>query len=113
MAPFGQKNPVPTFLSRDLEVVDARALGQDGHHLRLKLRDRNGGKGAVTWHAIAFSVGADRIAELDLKTGQRYDVVYSFSTDRGGNGGLELMIRDLVPAGVAETAVDVGIGGRA
>jgi single-stranded-DNA-specific exonuclease len=112
MAPFGQENPVPTFLSRDLEVVDARALGPDGHHLRLKLRDRNGNKGAVTWHAVAFGVGADRIAELDLKNGQRYDVVYSFSADRGSNGGLELMIRDLAPASVAVPAVDVGTGGR-
>ena len=111
MAPFGQENPMPTFLSRDLEVVDVRVLGQDGDHLRLKLRDRSGSKRGVTWPAIAFSVGADRIAELDLKTGQRYDVVYSFSADRGSNGGLELMVRDLAPTSVAVPAVEVGTGG--
>ncbi|MFQ5473166.1 MAG: DHHA1 domain-containing protein, partial [Dehalococcoidia bacterium] len=112
MAPFGQENPMPTFLSRDLEVVDVRAVGQDGDHLRLKLRDRNGTKQAAIWPAIAFGVGVDRIAEMGLKTRQRCDAVYSFSSDRGSNGGIQLVIRDLTPASVAEAVVDAGTGER-
>jgi single-stranded-DNA-specific exonuclease len=96
MAPFGQQNPVPTFLSRGLEIVDVKIIGDDGHHLRLKLKD-----GRVTWPAIAFGVGADNIEAMNPQPGQHYDVVYSFSADRGANGGLELMVQDLAPSASA------------
>ena len=39
LGPFGQANPEPTFLSRNVEVIDAWNMGDDGCHLRLKLRD--------------------------------------------------------------------------
>ena len=100
MAPFGQGNPVPTFLSRDLEVVESKAIGDGGDHLRLKVRDSNGTAGNVTWPAIAFGVGAERIAAMDVQPAQRYDIVYSFSPDRGSSGGLELIVRDLAPSQV-------------
>jgi len=47
----------------------------------------------VTWPAIAFGMG-----ERDVRTGQRVDIVYSFCSDRGSNGGLELRVRDMAPA---------------
>jgi len=88
LAPFGCANPEPTFLSRNVEVADVKAIGEGGGHLRLRLRD-----GRVTWPAIAFGMG-----ERDVKAEQRVDVVYSFSTDRGNNGGLELRVRDIAPS---------------
>jgi single-stranded-DNA-specific exonuclease len=93
MAPFGQENPIPTFLSRGLEIVDVKIIGDEGHHLRLKLKD-----GRATWPAIAFGVGADNIEAMNPQPGQHYDVVYSFTADRGANGGLELMVQDLAPS---------------
>lgn len=93
LAPFGQENPTPTFLSRNLEIVDVKIIGDEGHHLRLRLKD-----GRVTWPAIAFGVGAENIDQMDPQPGQHYDVVYSFSADRGSNGGLELMVQDLAPS---------------
>jgi len=39
LAPFGQANQAPTFLSRNVKVVDSRKVGSDGDHLKLKLRD--------------------------------------------------------------------------
>src|SRR3990170_3374421 len=64
MAPFGQGNPQPTFLSRGVEVIECRTMGEDGRHLRLKLGDRHGDgdpayrqAGAVTWPAVAFGLG--------------------------------------------------------
>lgn len=95
MAPFGQENPTPTFLSRGLEIVDVKIIGDEGHHLRLKLKD-----GRVAWPAIAFGVGAENIEAMDPQPGQHYDVVYSFSADRGSNGGLELMVQDLAPTSI-------------
>ena len=50
LSPFGKNNPSPTFLSRGLEVVEYRSLGNEGKHLQLKLRQDN-----VIWKAIAFN----------------------------------------------------------
>jgi single-stranded-DNA-specific exonuclease len=83
--PYGQDNPQPTFLSRGVSVADARLLGNDGQHLRLKLKD-----GPVTWPAIAFGMG-----ERAVEAGQRVDVVYSLASDRRGDDALELRIKDL------------------
>ncbi len=114
MAPFGEANPEPTFLSRDVEVADVRLLGEDGAHLRLRLRD-----GRVTWPAIAFHInapmgarlggngrastdpevsGVDGEATAIVAPGDRIDVVYTFSRDRGDAGALELRVKDLAPA---------------
>lgn len=101
LAPFGCANPEPTFLSRNVEIVDAKAIGEDGEHLRLRLRD-----GRVTWPAIAFARTGARLGGMgdgDVQPGQRIDVVYSFSADRGNNGGLELRLRDIAPAADAST----------
>jgi single-stranded-DNA-specific exonuclease len=88
MAPFGIGNPEPVFLSRGLEVRDVRVMGEDGKHLRLQLRD-----GRVTWPAVAFGFG-----ERELAEGDKLDVVYTFSADRGGDGALELRVADFAPS---------------
>jgi len=94
MAPFGEANPEPTFLSRDVEVTDVRLLGEDGAHLRLRLRD-----GRVTWPAIAFHINGNAAVEANgIRPGDRIDVVYTFSQDRGDAGALELRVKDLTPA---------------
>jgi len=90
MAPFGQGNPEPTFLSRGVEVLERRTMGEDGRHLRLKLGDRHSDGGRVAWPAVAFGLG-----EADVREGQRLDVVYSLAADRGGHGGLELRVKDV------------------
>jgi len=91
MAPFGCANAEPTFLSRDVDVADVKAIGEDGVHLRLRLRDA-----PVTWPAIAFGFG-----ERDVRAGQRVDVVYSFCGDNWGNGGLEMRVKDMRPREIA------------
>jgi len=87
--PYGQDNPEPTFLSRGVSVADARLVGNDGRHLRLKLKD-----GRITWPAIAFGMG-----ERAVEAGERVDVVYSLASDRQGDDALELRIKDLHPGG--------------
>jgi single-stranded-DNA-specific exonuclease len=87
--PYGQGNPEPTFLSRGVSVAEARLLGNNGQHLRLKLKD-----GPVTWPAIAFDMG-----ERAVEAGQRVDVVYSLASERRGDDALELRIKDVVPSG--------------
>jgi single-stranded-DNA-specific exonuclease len=88
LAPFGMENREPVFLSRGLQIADVRTMGGDGQHLRLLLRD-----GAVSWPAVAFGMGANELA-----SGQRLDVVYTFSADRGSDGALQLRVTDFAPS---------------
>ncbi len=85
LAPHGVGNPLPVFVSRNLLVTNARTVGQDGRHLKLKLR-----AGTVAWEAIAFGQGDTLVTE-----GELIDAVYSFSP--GYRGGLELRVIDLRP----------------
>lgn len=88
LAPFGEGNPEPTFLSRRIQLVDVRSIGNNGSHLRLKLRD-----GAVTWPAVGFHLGSD----LELTPGMIVDIVYTLAVDRrSGAEALELRILDLI-----------------
>jgi single-stranded-DNA-specific exonuclease len=92
LEPHGQGNPDPTLLSRSVTVVEAKTVGQDDAHLRLKLKS-----GAVSWPAIAFRWDG-HIPE----PGSHVDVVYSLSSDSYGpseNGGaLQLTVLDMAPS---------------
>ncbi len=92
LAPYGQGNPEPTLLSRKVTVVEAKTVGADGAHMRLKLKG-----GPVSWPAIAFRWDG----ELPV-AGSCVDVVYSLSADSYGpsdNGGaLQLTVLDMAPA---------------
>jgi single-stranded-DNA-specific exonuclease len=87
LMPHGIGNPEPVFLSRNVLVAERASVGQDGRHLRLKLRD-----GPVVWPAIAFRHNGDGIEQ-----GANVDVVYCLSTDRFLEGGLQLVVRDVRP----------------
>jgi single-stranded-DNA-specific exonuclease len=101
LAPHGIGNPKPSFLSRSITVLECQAVGSDGQHLRLKLRD-----GPVVWPAIAFGMGeaptdsrqpawpASRLPE----PGTLIDIVYSFSADRRRGDSLELEVLDFLPS---------------
>ncbi len=87
LAPFGQANQVPTFLSRNVKVMDSRNVGSNADHLKLKLRD-----GKVVWDAIAFDVG-------DRKLSSHLDIVYNLEKeDWGGRQLLRLNIIDFLPS---------------
>ena len=98
LAPHGQGNPEPTFLSRGVLVAEARLMGNAGRHLRLKLKDADARSGPVTWPAVAFDLG-----ETAVSPGQRVDVVYSLAVDRRSGDALELRVKD-----VAATALQAG-----
>ncbi|MBI3744218.1 MAG: single-stranded-DNA-specific exonuclease RecJ [Chloroflexi bacterium] len=85
LAPFGLGNPTPIFLARDVEVRDMKAVGADGKHLRITLRD-----GAVAWTAMAFNA-----PPLEGSTPKRIDVVFNLSVDRfNGRETLRLNVVD-------------------
>ena len=90
LAPFGRGNPIPTYLSRRVEVIDCRTMGNGGEHLRLKLR-----QGDTRWDGVAFRLGnclADVAPSLDI--------VYNLEIDRWrGKETLRLNILDFAPTG--------------
>lgn len=90
LQPFGYGNPTPRFLSRRLLIRQIKAVGQDGHHLRLILHD-----GKQQWNAIAFRQG---VWAKTLKFGDTIDAVYSLEFNEwNGQRSMQLNIKDLRP----------------
>ena len=86
LAPFGQGNREPVFLSEKVKVVDSRIGGGGGKHLKLKLRD-----GQVLWDAIAFDLG-------DRELSTYLDIVYNLEADHwNGRDQLRLNVLDFLP----------------
>lgn len=91
MAPFGQGNPTPIFLSHAVSVSDSRPVGANGQHLKLKLKQNN-----ILWEAIAFGVG-----ERTIEDGLPLDIVYTVEQDEwNGTSRLRLNIKDFAPSGM-------------
>ncbi|MDE2860622.1 MAG: single-stranded-DNA-specific exonuclease RecJ [Chloroflexota bacterium] len=90
LAPFGEGNPAPVFITRGASVLDASRIGTNGQHLRLRLRH----DGAV-WSAIAFGMG-----EAWQEGTELIDVVYSLGLDRwNGREAMRLVVHDFRPSG--------------
>ncbi|MDE2970410.1 MAG: single-stranded-DNA-specific exonuclease RecJ [Chloroflexota bacterium] len=91
LAPFGQENPPPAFLTRSASVVDVRRMGGEGQHLRLQLR-----QGGSTWEAVAFN----RAWPEDVSERGRIDVVYTPEVNvYNGRQRLQMRVLDLRAAG--------------
>jgi len=89
LAPFGQGNPTPAFLTRRVEVINCRTMGQQSDHLRMKLRQHD-----IVWNGVAFGLGQYR-AEVS----PYIDIVYNLEIDRwGGRESLRLNIQDFAPS---------------
>ncbi len=85
MAPFGQGNPIPTFLTRKVEVVSSSTMGSDNSHLRMKVK-----QGSMLFDAVGFGLG-NYIDEI-LKY---IDIVYNLEMDHwNGQSKLRLNILD-------------------
>ncbi|MCJ7667401.1 MAG: DHHA1 domain-containing protein [Anaerolineae bacterium] len=86
LEPFGPSNPPPAFLSRGVEVREARLVGEA--HLRLTLTD-----GRVIWDGIAFGRG-EEVNSLP----RHIDVVYVPEIQWWNNEErLQLRVLDLRP----------------
>lgn len=86
--PTGLGNPAPTFLSRGVEVIDARVVGREAKHLKLKLKQNE-----QIFDAIFFG-GGEMYSKLTPAS--KIDIVYQLE-DNSWNGykTLELRIKDL------------------
>ena len=89
LSPFGRGNPQPTFLTRQVEVIECRNFGNQGEWLRLKLKQGN-----ITWQAVDFESQRKR-EEIP----SYIDIVYNLEKSRwNGEEVLGLNLRDFAPA---------------
>jgi single-stranded-DNA-specific exonuclease len=89
LSPFGRGNPRPTFLTREVEVIECRNFGNQGEWLRLKLKQGN-----ATWQAVDFES-----RRKQAETPSHIDVVYKLEKSRwNGEEVLSLNLLDFAPA---------------
>jgi len=85
MEPYGMGNPAPVFLSRKVEVVEQRLVGNQNDHIKLKLK-----QDGIVWDTMGFRLGS-YVGEL----ARHIDVVYSVEVDNyNGKGQLRLNLLD-------------------
>ncbi len=90
LEPTGYGNPSPVFMSRDIQVYDHRAVGQDGSHLQLWVGD-----GKVKRSCIAFRQGA-----WAGNLPGRVDLAYTINVNEwNGRRDLQLVVKDIREAG--------------
>ena len=88
MAPFGQGNPVPTFLSRQVKVVSSSTMGSDNSHLRMRVK-----QGPMLFDTVGFGLG-NCINEVS----NHIDIVYNLELDHwNGQSKLRLNVLDFEP----------------
>lgn len=88
LEPFGCANERPTFVTRDLRVVERRSVGAHGAHLKLKLHD-----GRQVWNAIGWGMA-------DRPVSEHLDVAYGIErNDWNGRTSLQFRLLDFQFAG--------------
>lgn len=88
LEPYGYDNPAPILCARGVKVLEARAVGSEGRHLRLRLSD-----GWGTWDAIAFRQ-AHWLEHLTVPA--QVDVAFTLEVDEwNGERRLQLNVQDL------------------
>jgi len=88
LAPFGQGNPRPAFVTRGLAVEYAYTFGRQNRHLKIGLS-----AAGRTINGLLYRRG-DRLPEV--QPGMRLDVLYTLRTEvRSGVAQLELVLQDM------------------
>jgi len=91
LSPFGRGNPQPTFLTRQVDVIECRNFGNQGEWLRLKLKQGN-----ITWQAVDFESH-----KKPQEVPSPVDVVYNLEKSRwSGEEVLRLNLLDFAPSQV-------------
>jgi single-stranded-DNA-specific exonuclease len=87
--PFGMKNQQPLFASQKVNLVNFKAVGEGGRHLKLTLLQEN-----HNFDAIAFGKG---YLAPDLQPGKQLDVAYTVDVNHfNGNKSLQLKVKAIV-----------------
>ncbi len=88
LGPYGEENPAPVFVTRNLAPVQVRTMGAGGRHLRMVLSDEG-----ENWDAVGFGLGKAPLG------GGAVDVIYSLRTNTWrGRTRQELHLLDVRPS---------------
>lgn len=66
LEPFGMGNPSPLFACKNVTVVQKKAIGQLGKHLKLKVKKRNAVGDVVAWNMGTFANKLQDCEVIDL-----------------------------------------------
>ncbi len=92
-APFGMANFEPVFATKKVKVVDARLIGRDAKHLKLKIQPSAISHQPSALDAIGFGLGE---YYSKFKPGQLIDIAYSIDMNVwNGNRSLQLKLKDI------------------
>ncbi len=101
LGPFGEANPPPLFLMRDLPILEYRTVGAGGRHLKLVL-----GPMEAPVEAIAFGFG-DLADQLRSERVESVDVVGEVSINEwNGRQHLQIVLCDIASAGAKDIATE-------
>ena len=89
LEPYGEGNPKPLFISKNVLVLDWATVGSQGQHIRFTFKQGN-----ETWNGIAFNQGS-KLTEEDLRNNAAIDIVYSVGTNKWrGKTETRLVVED-------------------
>lgn len=94
--PFGENNPMPRYLAKNITITQVEAVGADCQHLKLLVKHNDG----LPRKMIGFGFGDEERVGTNwcaaLKSGDKIDAVFEISVNRwNGNRELQLKIVDL------------------
>lgn len=90
LEPYGQGNPAPLFITRGVDVLDARAVGRDEHHLKLFVC-----QGDRPVDCIGFGLGH---LKKTLQRGMMVDICHSPEINEfNGMRGIQLRLEAIRP----------------
>lgn len=89
LEPFGQGNPLPVLMSRQVRAVAARTIGTEGQHLKLTLEN---GAGGPQYQALAWHLG--HLAGFFTRP-IHIDIAYTLNLNEwNGTRKLQLVVKD-------------------
>lgn len=87
-APYGEGNPTPKFLSKDVEILQLDTMGKEGEHLRFRFVQQG-----VVIQGVKF-----KTREV-FEVGSKVDIVYTLHENHfRGNTILQLMVEKVICA---------------
>jgi single-stranded-DNA-specific exonuclease len=90
MEPFGNGNPEPVFLMKDMKISDRKICGNGTKHLKMSLRSSNGNP--KIFDSIGFGMG-EKLS--DLQADKSIDIVFNLCEDEwNGNKKMQLKLID-------------------
>lgn len=89
-SPFGVGNPQPDFVSREIEVKEARLVGRDNKHLKMAVRSPETKR---TFNTIGFGMGE---IYPQLSPEKKIDLAFNLMVNEwDGRKSLELRVKDI------------------